>query len=156
MNSEPNDIQAVSSEIGTLADLDLAALRTRWRDHYRCAPPIHMSRQVLIQAIAYGLQEKSFGGLSRSAAMKLNANANASGKSNDLSSRRADIRHRIKPGTRFMREWNGRSHEVIAIDNGKFLYQGEPYTSLSRIARLITGTRWSGPVFFGLSTKKGD
>jgi hypothetical protein len=154
MKSEPMDLQIIESEIGTLADLDLAALRKRWRDHYRCAPPVHMSRQVLIQAIAYGLQKKAFGGLSRSAAMKLNKAAKGPGKSNDPSSRRADIRHRIKPGTRFMREWNGRSYEVIAIDNGKFLYQGEPYTSLSRIARQITGTQWSGPVFFGLSPKK--
>lgn len=154
MKQLPIEMQAIHSEIGTLADLDLAALRTQWRDHYCCAPPLHMSRQVLVQAIAYALQKNAFGGLSRSAASKMNAATKMPGKSTNRKSRRADVRRRIKPGTRLLREWNGRTHEVIAIDNGKFLYQGESYSSLSCIARQITGTRWSGPVFFGLRPKK--
>ena len=57
----------------------------------------------------------------------------------------------LKPGTRLIREWKGDMHEVEVRETG-FLWQGERYASLSRIARLITGTRWSGPVFFGLKT----
>jgi hypothetical protein len=57
-----------------------------------------------------------------------------------------------KPGTRLVREWHGRAHAVIVLEDG-FEYQGRRYASLSRIASLITGTRWSGPVFFGLKRR---
>ncbi len=62
-------------------------------------------------------------------------------------------RRSIKPGTRLLREWQGDTHEVIAESTGRFLYRGENYGSLSAIARAITGTRWSGPTFFGIATK---
>ena len=58
----------------------------------------------------------------------------------------------IKPGTRLLREWQGQTHEVIAESTGQFLYRGATYRSLSAIARAITGTRWSGPTFFGIAT----
>ena len=58
----------------------------------------------------------------------------------------------IKPGTRLLREWQGQTHEVIAESTGQFLYRGDTYRSLSAIARAITGTRWSGPTFFGIAT----
>lgn len=63
------------------------------------------------------------------------------------------VRRSIKPGTRLLREWQGQTHEVIAESTGQFLYRGETYRSLSAIARTITGTRWSGPTFFGVATK---
>lgn len=63
------------------------------------------------------------------------------------------VRRSIKPGTRLLREWQGQTHEVIAESSGQFLYGGRTYRSLSAIARAITGTRWSGPVFFGIATK---
>ncbi len=56
---------------------------------------------------------------------------------------------RIKPGTRLVRVWQGSLHEVTVLDAG-FSYRGQTYASLSVIARQITGTRWSGPQFFGL------
>ena len=59
----------------------------------------------------------------------------------------------LKPGTRLVREWHGRAHAVIVLEDG-FEYQGRRYPSLSWIATLITGTRWSGPVFFGLKPRK--
>ena len=107
-----------------------------------------------MQAIAYRLQENQFGGLSRSAKMKLKAAAKGAGREVP-SSRRAPPRYRIKPGTRLLREWQGRSHEVVAIGEGKFQYRGDTYSSLSEIARKITGTRWSGPAFFGLNRRAG-
>ena len=57
----------------------------------------------------------------------------------------------IKPGTKLIREWKGRVHEVIVLDD-TYIWSGKPYRSLSQIARAITGTRWSGPRFFGLET----
>src|SRR6516165_10814261 len=63
------------------------------------------------------------------------------------------IRPQLKPGTRLMREWRGRSHEVLVLDDG-FSWQGTHYRSLSAIARRITGTAWSGPLFFGLRSSR--
>lgn len=63
------------------------------------------------------------------------------------------IQRSIKPGTRLLRDWQGQTHEVVAESSGQFLYGGTTYRSLSAIARKITGTRWSGPVFFGIATK---
>lgn len=62
------------------------------------------------------------------------------------------VRRSIKPGTRLLRDWQGETHEVIAESTGQFLYRGKTYRSLSAIARTITGTRWSGPTFFGIAT----
>jgi len=66
---------------------------------------------------------------------------------------RVRIYPRLKPGTRLMREWRGRSHEVQVLDDG-FSWQGTHYRSLSAIARKITGTAWSGPLFFGLRSNR--
>jgi hypothetical protein len=60
---------------------------------------------------------------------------------------------RIKPGTRLIRDWRGERHQVTVLDDG-FAYRDERYGSLSAIARAITGTRWSGPAFFGLKTRR--
>ena len=66
---------------------------------------------------------------------------------------RLRISPQLKPGTRLMREWRGRNHEVLVLDDG-FSWQGTHYRSLSAIARQITGTAWSGPLFFGLRSKR--
>src|SRR5947199_9622588 len=62
---------------------------------------------------------------------------------------RIRLRPQLKPGTRLMREWQGRTYEVVVLDDG-FSWQGTRCNSLSAIARKITGTAWSGPLFFGL------
>jgi Protein of unknown function (DUF2924) len=63
------------------------------------------------------------------------------------------FRPQLKPGTRLMREWQGRTYEVVVLDDG-FSWQGTRYNSLSAIARKITGTAWSGPLFFGLKQNR--
>ncbi len=138
-------------EIGDLADLDLSALRHHRHALYQCEPPVRMSRELLMQAIAHRLQEQRYGGLSRAMKLKL-AEAGKHGTGSKSSSRsKASVLRTIKPGTRFLREWQGRTHEVTATAEGRFVYRGTTYKSLSAIAREITGTRWSGPAFFGLS-----
>jgi hypothetical protein len=62
-------------------------------------------------------------------------------------------RRELKPGTRLMREWQGRTYEVLVLDDG-FSWQNTRYRSLSAIARKITGTAWSGPLFFGLKPNR--
>src|SRR5204862_3706072 len=62
-------------------------------------------------------------------------------------------RPELKPGTRLIREWQGRTHDVLVLDEG-FSCQNTHYRSLSAIARKITGTAWSGPLFFGLKQNR--
>lgn len=143
-------------EIGTgdLAGLDLSALRSHWHRLHGTVAPVHMSPALLRLAVAYRLQERRQGGLSPTMKMRL-AQYIAASRSGPASagSRRACVRYAVKPGTRFLREWGGRNHEVTAMADGRFEYRGIAYRSLSAIAREITGTRWSGPAFFGM---RGD
>ncbi len=143
-----------SLEIGGLADLDLPALREHWRELYGSEPPVRMSRELMVQAIAYRIQERMFGGLSRAARMKLAEAGGSAGSAGSKSSRRG-TQHRVKPGTRFLREWQGQTYQVTATADGRFFYRDSTYRSLSQIAREITGTRWSGPAFFGLRQHAG-
>jgi hypothetical protein len=148
----------VEAEIGGLAGLDLSALRARWRDLYGSEAPVRMSPELMLRAIAHRIQEKAFGGLSASLRVKL-ASAAAAGNLKVSSGRRSSRLRRdrsVKPGTKFLLEWNGRMIEVIAMTDGRYLYEGEAYRSLSAIATKITGTRWSGPAFFGIGTKPGS
>ena len=143
-------------EIGTgdVAGLDLGALRSQWRRLYGTSAPVHMSAVLLRLAVAYRLQEHQHGGLSPAMKVRLANAAKASdGGQSRAGGRRASVRHTVKPGTRFLREWGGRNHEVTATAEGRFEYRGTAYRSLSAIAREITGTRWSGPAFFGM---RGD
>jgi hypothetical protein len=96
--------------------------------------------------LAYRIQEQAFGGLALSIRTRLKKLANdvAEGKKPDLL-----FRPTIKPGTRLIRSWGGQTHEVQALDDG-FTYRGQQYSNLSEIARVITGSRRSGPLFFGL------
>jgi hypothetical protein len=131
----------VERELATLAELDRAALLQRWRRAFgRDAPP-RLSRVLMEKAIAYDLQAKVFGGLPARTRRSLRATAKADGRSgmSKLPSR----------GTRLVREWNGALHEVEVLDDG-YLWRGARHRSLSAIARAITGTKWSGPRFFGL------
>ncbi|MEJ8571623.1 DUF2924 domain-containing protein [Microbaculum marinum] len=148
---KPDTPHIAGIEIGDLAGLDLQSLRQHWRTLYQCEPPVRMSRELLMQAIAYRLQEQKYGGLSRTMKRKLAEAAKQGAGSKNGGRSKASVHRTFKPGTRFLREWQGRTHEVTATADGCFVYRGTTYKSLSAIAREITGTRWSGPGFFGLS-----
>lgn len=134
----------VARELAALAELDRTALLERWRRAFgRDAPP-RLSRPLMEKAIAYDLQAKAFGGLPSRTRRALRAAAKADGRSalSKLPSR----------GTRLIREWHGTVHEVEVLEDG-YLWRGARHRSLSAIARAITGTRWSGPRFFGLMAR---
>jgi hypothetical protein len=131
----------VARELAALAELDRTALLERWRRAFgRDAPP-RLSRALMQKAIAYDLQVEAFGGLPSRTRRALRAAAKADRKSalSNLPSR----------GTRLIREWHGTVHEVEVLEDG-YYWRGARHRSLSAIARAITGTRWSGPRFFGL------
>ena len=142
----------VASEIKQLLDVELEVLRRRWSELYGSAPVAWISRDVLTRAIAYRLQEEACGGISktmRRRLVQLAAEVGASGMVQSVPSAK------FKPGSKLIREWQGRVHEVLVCDDG-YIYVGKLYRSLSQIARLITGTRWSGPRFFGLEREHSD
>lgn len=107
----------------------------------------------MIPFLAYRIQENAFGGLKASTRAELRRIARGIG---NTSSSGAQMRQpRIKPGTQIIRQWRGETHEVVVTESG-YQYRQASYKSLSEIARNITGTRWSGPAFFGLKTSKQD
>jgi hypothetical protein len=137
----------VATQLAALADLDAAKLRAEWRRLYRTTPPRRLSRDLLIRAIAYKLQERALGGLRKTTQRKLKSLAQRL----DAEGERAlDPARSLKCGARLVREWGGKTHSVLVLHEG-FEYRGERYRSLSQIARLITGAHWSGPRFFALS-----
>ena len=140
--------EALAADLAALRHLSNEALKKRWQDLYGSDCPPRMSRAVLVRAIAYRMREQALGGLDRATRRRL---ARAT---EDLAAGRtpATPALKIKPGTRLLREWQGVVHEVIVLERD-MQYRGEHWPSLSAVAREITGTRWSGPRFFGL---KGD
>ena len=143
----------VDAEIAAIDQLGIAALRERWRDIYGADAPARLGSEFLKRALAFHLQEQMLGGLSRQTRLRLKAmEKKAAGPKADRG--RIGAQASIKPGTRFLREWNGLTHEVMAIETGQFVYRGVVYRSLSVIAREITGTHQSGPRFFGISQNR--
>ncbi len=143
-NRTSGDLEA---NIRELADLPRPDLTERWRQLYRAEAPKGISRPLLTRAVAYGMQVKRYGGLKPAVRRQLR-------KMDDGGSARAaaNLRPaRIAPGMRLIREWNGSSHVVEVVD-GRFVWNGKRYGSLSAVARAITGARWSGPRFFGLES----
>jgi hypothetical protein len=116
-----------------------------WRDLFDRVPSPALHRETLTPILAYRIQEKAFGGLKESTLKRLHelAKDQANGKKSAV---QAMIRPKI--GTRYVREYRGKLHEVIVLETG-YEYQGRVYRSLTEVAKAITGTKWSGPVFFG-------
>ncbi len=139
----------LSQKLTALADLDTAGLRREWRRLYRSHPPLHIRRDLLVLAIAWKLQERVYGGLTAAQKRKLAGIAEELRKNGNLSGNPAI---RMKPGMRLVREWRGETHDVLVLEDG-FEWNGKRRRSLSAIAREITGTQWSGPLFFGLKRR---
>ena len=139
----------VEAELGRLAAMPIAQLRARYREVFRSDPPKAFGPDLLRRSIAHRIQEKAYGGLSRSAQRLLDQMMKAFAAK---PGGKIVLPRRIKPGSVLVREWKGKSHRVMVLADG-FAYDGETYSNLSEIAVLITGTRWNGPRFFGLRSK---
>jgi hypothetical protein len=136
----------VSEQLNSLPEMNKAALGALWQEHFGAPPPEQTRRDLIIRVLAYKIQEQAFGGLTSPIRRRLRQLASAMEKDPNSSISNTRV---IKPGTRLIREWQGKSYKVTVAESG-FEYDGLWYASLSEIARLITGTRWSGPLFFGL------
>jgi Protein of unknown function (DUF2924) len=142
---------AVEAELDRLAVMPIAQLRKRYCEVFRTDPPKAFGPDLLRRSIAHRIQEKAYGGLSRSTQRLLDQMIKTyAAKPNG----KIVLPRRIKPGSELVRTWKGKSYRVMVMADG-FAYDGETFASLSEIASEITGTRWNGPRFFGLrSTSK--
>ena len=127
-----------------LTSLNREELIERWRQLYGTDPPHGCQNKFLLQAISYRIQQLTLGELSSSSCHSL---AKVIFKNNS-SNQTQTIIH-LKPGTKLLREWHGVTYEILISEDG-IEFKGQRYRSLSEVARIITGTKWSGPRFFGV------
>lgn len=140
----------VAARLRKLQSAPLLELRADWESLMGRAAPPGLRSNLLRLALAYRIQEEVYGGLDRETRRRLREIAAAT----DRGDKRLAVAAPLRPGTTITREWQGRTHAVNVLAEG-FGYQGKAYKSLSEIARAITGTRWSGPKFFGLRGPNG-
>lgn len=142
--------QAIIAKITALPDMPMDDIKALWKSLFGTDNPTH-NRQFLERRIAYRLQEIEFRKVDR-ALMDRNKRRIQqiieSGKN-----KKSDRDLQLAAGTILTREYQGKEFRVMVSVDGQYEYEGRPYRSLSRIAKEITGTAWSGPVFFGLKIK---
>ena len=124
----------IKDQLAALIALPDSSLGAEWSKVYGTEPP-RLPADLLRRGIAYRLQEQAYGKLPAKVARVLASGGRAAPE--------------IAVGTRLVREWNGRTIDVIATESG-MVWEGRTYRSLSAIAREVTGTPWSGPRFFGI------
>jgi hypothetical protein len=124
-----------------LTTMSSAQLRDAWRA-LKASPVPLISPSLLRLALGYELQAQALGGLSRISQQRLTQLGSAK-----------TVTQAARPGTRLIREWNGTAHIVTIGDDGVIRWNDRNWRSLSEVAREITGTRWSGPAFFGLKKR---
>ena len=136
----------VGKELDALAKMTRDELQERWRRIYRSDPPPRISKDLMVRIIAHRIQEDEYGGLDIKTKRRLRSFARSLESEGELPLPSGPS---LKPGAKLIREWHGRTYNVIALEKG-FKFDGRRYRSLSQIAREITGARWSGRRFFGL------
>ncbi len=141
----------IPARLAALKTMPVAQLKEQWRELFGTEPPPY-NRPFLESRLAYRIQELAYGGLKPETVRRLEQ------MGEELDGGKVEVRrarHDRKPivGTRLVREWQGTEYTVTVLADG-FEWQGRPYRSLSAIARAITGTRWNGPLFFGLTNHR--
>ena len=134
--------EKLDADLAALATMSPAQLRSEWVAVTRKPLP-RLSPTMLRLALGYELQAKALGGLFRTTQQRLDQAATARTQTRSTT-----------PGMRLVREWQGKVHIVTIGETGEVEWNGKVWRSLSEVARAITGTRWSGPAFFGLKERK--
>lgn len=128
----------VSVLIAEIETLDRAGCLDLWRETFGSPPPKYLSPQFMKRVLTWEMQNKTLGGVSAKTNRRLQQIA--SGKA---------VPTTAKPGSHLVREWNGRTYQVVVADSG-YVMDGKTWRSLSAVAKHITGAHWSGPRFFGV------
>jgi len=150
INPAVSDSEALANEIACLRDLNAEGLRAKWHTAFRRRAPPHLPRHLLFHILAYRLQADRLGELDADSRRLLGRiGSRASDETDRLVTDLNRSRTELKPGTLLTREWEGHLQRVMVLADG-FSWNGKTYASLSKVAFAITGTRWSGPRFFGL------
>jgi hypothetical protein len=136
----------LDDDLRTVGRLTGAALRERWAEVFGRPASVDLSTALLRQSLAHRLQERALGGVPPAILKQLHRLA----ADPPTGPPRPPP---LAPGVRLVREWQGKHHAVDVVADGA-VWQGRTYPSLSAVARAITGTRWSGPRFFGLHDAK--
>ncbi|WP_109792162.1 DUF2924 domain-containing protein [Minwuia thermotolerans] len=152
ISSSADDVETC---VRALSRDDLAVL---WQRRWRRPPPKGLSRRLLECNAAWLMQAEAQGGFTAATRRRLDALTRSSGSGGDgavdgtppTRENPPAGRRTLRPGSRLIRQWQGRSH-VVEVTDGGFIYEGRHFTSLTAIARAITGAGWSGPRFFGLN-----
>jgi hypothetical protein len=147
---------SIEDEIAQLRDLDLKALRVRWRNIFGKPAPEHLTRYLLFRVLAYKCQADHLGDLDAETLKVLEHAAVREGSALAVSKKLARLDQRRfdpSPGTVLVREWDRKSHRVMVMPDG-YAWNGRTFDSLSQVALAITGTKWNGPRFFGLRDRR--
>lgn len=134
-------MSTVEDQLAALDGMSPTELRTKWQS-LTGSPAPRISPKLLRLAVAWEIQARAFGGLSRETTRKLAQLASAKTSTSPAT-----------PGMRLLREWGGKVHVVTVGEDKVIRWDDREWKSLSEVARAITGTRWSGPAFFGLKRK---
>lgn len=140
-----------AAQIAQLPHLPMEKLWVLWDDLFARRPG-HHQRTYLESRIAYRLQERAFGGLNKHVKVKLEK----IGATGEIPNHKRCAETELTPGTTLVREYDGVTYRVKVMDDGRFDLDGRPFRSLSKLAREITGSPRSGPVFFGLKPASRD
>lgn len=132
---------SVDAQLAALEDMSSDALRSLWGT-LTASPVPRVSPAMLRLALGYEIQARAFGGLPRAVTRTLDQLARGTTKT-----------ARAGPGARLVREWHGKVHVVTVGEDGIIRWNEQDWGSLNEVARAITGTRWSGPAFFGLKKR---
>ena len=139
---------SLDQQLASLPKLSTADLRQLWPQYFKSEPSPGMRRFSLIRFLAYRMQEQAYGAISDRSQRRLHQLA----VSSSGAPAKKPIPIRTSPGTRLVRQWQGQTH-LVRVEREGYEYRGSRYKSLSEIARLITGTQWSGPLFFGIKSR---
>jgi hypothetical protein len=133
---------SVLRQLAALQEMPLCGLKEKWKDLHGCEAP-NYGRQFMIRQLAYRIQELFYGGLKKEVKEELRKPETA--ELEDKNSKDAAF----TLGTRFVRVWNNKEHEVSVVQGG-FEYEGRKFSSLTAVAEKITGSHWNGRKFFGV------
>jgi hypothetical protein len=143
---------SVEKQLETLTSLSRGDLAKLWQKLFHSVADPKIRRPAMIRFLSYRIQEQAYGSLSATSERRLRQLAGEVAGNPNLKTSSAP---NIQPGTRLVREWQNQVH-LVNVETKAYEYRGTRYHSLSEIARLITGTRWSGPLVFGLKSKQDD
>lgn len=134
-------------KLAELPSMSPAQLRALWRECWR-RPALEIGPDLLRRGIAWKLQARVHGELPNGVGRSIELSVQRLRRGEELMARTGSL----KAGSRLVREWRGKTHHVIVLDDG-FEHESRRYSSLTQIASAITGVHWSGPVFFGVKKR---